>query len=51
VTLLIVGQSKQSGLRHFVHGSVVKQLVGNDQGLDVLVVSFGANASQGRGAS
>ncbi len=41
VTLLMVGQSKQSGLRHMMHGSVVKQLVSNEQGLDVLVVSFG----------
>lgn len=41
VTLLIVGQSKQSGLRHMLRGSLVKQLVNNQQGLDVLVVSFG----------
>ncbi|HEY4307543.1 MAG TPA: universal stress protein [Gemmatimonadaceae bacterium] len=40
VTLLMVGQSKQSGVRHLMHGSVVKQLVNNDEGLDVLVVSF-----------
>jgi two-component system, OmpR family, sensor histidine kinase KdpD len=50
VTLLIVGQSKKSGLRHLVQGSVVKQLVSNDQGLDVLVASFGAPAANhGRG--
>jgi two-component system sensor histidine kinase KdpD len=41
VTLLIVGQSKQSGLRHMWRGSLVKQLINNQQGLDVLVVSFG----------
>jgi two-component system sensor histidine kinase KdpD len=41
VTLLIVGQSKQSGLRHMLRGSLVKQLINNQQGLDVLVVSFG----------
>jgi two-component system sensor histidine kinase KdpD len=41
VTLLIVGQSKQSGLRHMLRGSLVKQLINNRQGLDVLVVSFG----------
>jgi two-component system sensor histidine kinase KdpD len=50
VTLLIVGQSKKSSLRHLVQGSVVKQLVSNDQGLDVLVASFGAPAANhGRG--
>ena len=49
VTLLIIGQSKRSGLRHLVHGSVVKQLVSNEQGLDVLVVSFeSAAANHGR---
>ena len=40
VTQLIVGQSRRSGLRHLVHGSVVRDLVNNDQGLDVLVASF-----------
>ena len=40
VTLLIVGQSKQSRVHHFVKGSVVDRLVNNAQGLDVLVVSF-----------
>jgi two-component system sensor histidine kinase KdpD len=40
VTLLIVGQSKKSGLRHLVQGSVVKHLVNNSQGLDILVTSF-----------
>lgn len=40
VTLLIVGQSKRSGLRHALQGSVVQKLANNDQGLDVLVVSF-----------
>lgn len=50
VTLLIVGQSRQSGFRHLVQGSVVKDLVGNDQGLDVLVVSFGAPSGTRGGA-
>jgi two-component system sensor histidine kinase KdpD len=40
VTLLIVGQSQRSGLRRALHESVVKKLVNNSQGLDVLVVSF-----------
>ncbi len=49
VTLLIVGQSRQSGLRHLLKGSVVQRLVNNSQGLDVLVASFDAGA--GRGAN
>lgn len=40
VTLLIVGQSRQSGLRHRLRGSIVQRLVLNAQGLDVLVVPF-----------
>jgi len=40
VTLLIVGQSKRSRLHHLRKGSVVERLVNNDEGLDVLVVSF-----------
>jgi two-component system sensor histidine kinase KdpD len=48
VTLLMVGQSKPAGVRHLLHRSVVRRLVGNDQGLDVLVVSFGhGNGDQG----
>jgi two-component system sensor histidine kinase KdpD len=40
VTLLIVGQSKRSKLHHMLRGSVVRDLVNNGLGLDVLVVSF-----------
>jgi two-component system sensor histidine kinase KdpD len=40
VSLLIVGQSKRSRIRHLLKGSVVDRLVHNTQGLDVLVVSF-----------
>jgi len=42
VTLLIIGQSRRSGLRHLFHESVVKKLVNNTEGLDVLVVSMGS---------
>jgi two-component system sensor histidine kinase KdpD len=42
VTLLIIGQSRRSGLRHIIHESVVKKLVNNAEGLDVLVVSMGS---------
>jgi K+-sensing histidine kinase KdpD len=42
VTLLIIGQSRRSGLRHIFHESVVKKLVNNAEGLDVLVVSMGS---------
>jgi len=44
VTLLIVGQSRRLGIRRIFHESVVRTLVDNTQGLDVLVVSFGAAA-------
>jgi two-component system sensor histidine kinase KdpD len=47
VTLLIVGQSKKSSLRHLLSGSVVSQLVNNSQGLDVLVASFAAPVANG----
>ncbi|MDB4899596.1 MAG: sensor protein [Gemmatimonadetes bacterium] len=47
VTLLIIGQSRRSRLRHFLTGSVVDRLVGNTQGLDVLVVSFDAPKTPG----
>jgi two-component system sensor histidine kinase KdpD len=40
VTLIIVGQSRQSRLRHLLKGSVVDRLVSNTHGLDVLVSSF-----------
>jgi two-component system sensor histidine kinase KdpD len=40
VTLLIVGQSKRSKLHHMLRSSVVRDLVNNGLGLDVLVVSF-----------
>ena len=42
VTLAIVGQSRRSRWHHLVHGSVVERLTSNEQGLDVLVVSFDA---------
>jgi len=42
VTLLIVGQSRRSGMQRLFHKSVVSALVNNTQGLDVLVVSFGS---------
>jgi two-component system sensor histidine kinase KdpD len=47
VTLLVVGQSKQSGLRHLMRGSVVQKLTGNELGLDVLVVAYDAAATRG----
>ena len=40
VSLLIAGQSTRSRWYRFRHGSVVKRLVNNTSGLDVLVVSF-----------
>ncbi len=46
VTLMIVGQSKQSGWRHMLRGSVVQRLTGNALGLDVLVVSYDATATR-----
>jgi two-component system sensor histidine kinase KdpD len=45
VTLLIIGQSRRSGLRHVFHESVVKKLVNNTEGLDVLVVSMGLSSN------
>ena len=42
VTLLIVGQSRQSRFNHLLHGSIVDRLANNTLGLDVLVVSFAA---------
>jgi two-component system sensor histidine kinase KdpD len=40
VTLVIVGQSRRGGWRPLRRASVVDELVKNDRGLDVLVVSF-----------
>jgi two-component system sensor histidine kinase KdpD len=40
VSLLIAGQSTRSRWYKLRHGSVVKRLVNNSEGLDVLVVSF-----------
>ena len=40
VTLVVVGQSRRSRLRHLLKGSVVERLLKNGAGLDVLVVSF-----------
>jgi two-component system sensor histidine kinase KdpD len=47
VTLVVVGQSRQSRLRHLFKGSVVERLLKNGAGLDVLVVSFDAEKSAG----
>ncbi|HVZ48050.1 MAG TPA: universal stress protein [Gemmatimonadaceae bacterium] len=46
VTLLVVGQSRRSGLLHALRGSVVRQLVRNTAGLDILVASFDASAAR-----
>lgn len=46
VTLMIVGQSKQSGFHHLLKGSVVQRLTSNALGLDVLVVSFDTSTSR-----
>lgn len=40
VTLIVVGQSRRSWWHRVRHGSVIDALLKNDQGLDVLVVSF-----------
>ena len=40
VTLIVVGQSRRSTWHRLRHGSVIEKLLENDQGLDVLVVSF-----------
>lgn len=40
VTLALVGQSRRSAWHRWRHGSVVKQLVDNNAGLDVLVVAL-----------
>ncbi len=40
VTLIIVGQSRQSWWRHLGWGSVINRLIANLAGLDVLVVSL-----------
>lgn len=45
VTLVIVGQSRRSRWHRLRRGSVVERLTSNDQGVDVLVVSFDAAAS------
>jgi len=47
VTLLIVGQSRRSNLHHLIKGSVVRNLLDNSQGLDVLVASFDPAKSTG----
>lgn len=49
VTLLIVGQSQRSVLRHVTRGSLVKRLVTNQQGVDVMVVSFGTISAKVNG--
>lgn len=40
VTLVLVGQSRRSAWHRWRHGSVIKRLIGNSAGLDVLVVSL-----------
>lgn len=40
VTVVVIGQSRRSTLRHLFKGSVVDKLVKNVRGLDVHVVSF-----------
>jgi two-component system sensor histidine kinase KdpD len=40
VTLIVVGQSRRSWWHRLRHGSVIDKLLANDEGLDVLVVSF-----------
>lgn len=40
VTLILVGQSRRSAWHRWRHGSVIKRLIGNSAGLDVLVVSL-----------
>ena len=46
VTLVIIGQSRRSALHHLVKGSVVRRLVNNAEGLDVLVVSFESSGGE-----
>ena len=46
VTLLIVGQSRRSGVRHLLQGSVVQKLVSNADGMDVLVASFEVSSTR-----
>jgi two-component system sensor histidine kinase KdpD len=48
VTLLIVGQSRRSRLREIFSRSVVRSLIHDASGVDVLVVSFGGLSSQPR---
>lgn len=45
VTMVLVGQSRRSWWHRLRRGSVVERLTSNDQGVDVLVVSFDAAAS------
>ena len=40
VTLILVGQSRRSWWHHLVRGSLVDRLVGNTEGIDVLIVSL-----------
>ena len=44
VTMVLVGQSRRSWWHRLRRGSVVERLTSNDQGVDVLVVSFDAAA-------
>ena len=39
-SLVVIGQSKRSRMHHLLKGSVVDRLVNNNDGIDVLVVSF-----------
>ena len=47
VTLVVVGQSRQSRLRHLFRGSVVERLLKNGAGLDILVVSYEGEKAPG----
>lgn len=47
VALLLVGQSRRTVWHRLRHGSVVRRLMDNDAGLDVLVVSLDRGRSRG----
>jgi two-component system, OmpR family, sensor histidine kinase KdpD len=47
-SLVVIGQSKRSRMHHLIKGSVVDRLVNNNEGLDVLVVSFDPVKAGGR---
>jgi two-component system sensor histidine kinase KdpD len=49
VSLILVGQSSRSRWHRLRHGSVVAELVNNDDGVDVQVVAFDEQRVRGRG--